>query len=112
MATIHDSTTYRKAAALRYDTPDGDLDGIATRVAEGDALRDVTDAELTRRVQPLMPEVQDLVDEARERHALHATRRPAGAHAAGHAAGPGGTAAPQRWPGARQRPRPRADQRP
>jgi len=53
MATIHDLTTDRKAAARRYDTPDGDLDGIATRVAEGDALRDVTDAELTRRVQHL-----------------------------------------------------------
>ena len=71
MATIHDSTTSRKAAALRYDAPDGDLDGIATRVAEGDALRDVTNAELTSRVPHLMPEVQDLVDQARERHACH-----------------------------------------
>jgi len=69
MATIHDITTDRKAAALRYDAPYGDLYGIATRVAEGDALRDVTDAELTSRVQHLMPEVQDLVDQALERQA-------------------------------------------
>ena len=31
MATLHDRTTDRKAAALRYDAPDGDLDGIARR---------------------------------------------------------------------------------
>jgi hypothetical protein len=31
MATLHDRTPDRKAAALRYDAPDGDLDGIATR---------------------------------------------------------------------------------
>src|SRR5262249_22317987 len=84
MATIHDSTTYRKAAALRYDAPYGDLDGIAMRVAEGDALRDVTDAELTSRVQHLRPEVQDLVDEARERHAhLDLLRQPREAACAG-----------------------------
>jgi|RhiMetdeSRZDD1v2_1073273.scaffolds.fasta_scaffold147015_6 hypothetical protein len=74
MATIHDLTTDRKAAARRYDTPDGDLDGIATRVAEGDALRDVTDAELTRRVQHLRPEVQDLVDQARTSRGSGVTR--------------------------------------
>jgi hypothetical protein len=76
MATLHDSTTDRKAAALRYDAPDGALDGIATRVAEGYALRDVTDAELTSRVQPLMPEVQALVDRARARHAHRDLLRP------------------------------------
>jgi hypothetical protein len=84
MATIHDLTTYRKAAALRYDATYGDLEGIATRGAEGDALRDVTDAELTSRVQPLRPEVQDLVDQARERYAhLNHLRQPREAACAG-----------------------------
>jgi hypothetical protein len=84
MATLHDLTTDRKAAALRYDAPYGDLDGIATRVAEEDALRDVTDAELTSRVQHLMPEVQDLVDQVRERHAhLDLLRQPRAAACAG-----------------------------
>ena len=32
-------------------------------------MRDVTDADLTGRVQHLMPEVQARVDQARERHA-------------------------------------------
>ena len=126
MATLHDSTTDRKAAVLRYDAPDGDLDGIATRVAEGDALRDVTDAELTRRVLHLLPEVQALVDQARERHALldalrqqreaasggetavpqpppSATRRRVGPDPAGRAARPGSPAVLQHRLGTRHR---------
>src|SRR5262249_33101511 len=52
--------------------------------AEGDALRDVTDAELTGRVQHLMPEVQARVDQARERHAyLDLFRQPRAAACAG-----------------------------
>jgi hypothetical protein len=89
MATLHDLTTYRKAAALRYDATYGDLEGIATRGAEGDALRDVTDAELTSRVQPLRPEVQDRVDQARERHAhLDLLRQQREAAFAGQRTGP------------------------
>ena len=45
MATIHDITTYRKAAPLRYHATYGDLCGIATRVAGGYTFRpDTTQA--------------------------------------------------------------------
>jgi hypothetical protein len=42
MATIHDITASRKAAALRYDATDGDLSGMATRVAGGSSFRPET----------------------------------------------------------------------
>jgi hypothetical protein len=44
----------------------GDLEILYT-------MRDVTDAELTSRVQHLVPWVQDLLDQARERQALFDT---------------------------------------
>ena len=47
-------------------------------------MRDVTDAELTGRVQHLRPEVQARVDQARERHAyLDLFRQPRAAACAG-----------------------------
>ena len=42
MATIHDLTASRKAAALRYYATYGDLSGIATRVARGYTFRPET----------------------------------------------------------------------
>jgi hypothetical protein len=52
-------------------------------------MRDVTDAELTSRVQHLTPWVQDLVDQARERQAqLDTLRQQRDAAAAGQAAEP------------------------
>jgi hypothetical protein len=52
-------------------------------------MRDVTDAELTSRVQHLMPWVQDLLDQARERQAhLDLLRQQREATSAGQTAGP------------------------
>ena len=52
-------------------------------------MRDVTDAELTGRVQHLVPWVQDLVDQARERQTqLDTLRQQRDAAAAGQAAVP------------------------
>jgi hypothetical protein len=52
-------------------------------------MRDVTDAELTSRVQHLMPWVQDLVDQARERQAqLDLLRQQREATSPGQTAGP------------------------
>ena len=51
-------------------------------------MRDVTDAELTGRVQHLVPWVQDLVDQARERQRQLDTRRQQRDAAAGQAAVP------------------------
>jgi hypothetical protein len=60
----------------------GDLEILYT-------MRDVTDAELTSRVQHLMPWVQDLVDQARERQAhLDLLRQQPEATSAGQTAGP------------------------
>ena len=60
----------------------GDLEILYT-------MRDVTDAELTSRVQHLMPWVQDLLDQARERQAhLDLLRQQREATSAGQTAGP------------------------
>ena len=52
-------------------------------------MRDVSDAELTSRVQHLVPWVQDLLDQARERQALLDTLRQQREAASASSASPG-----------------------
>ena len=120
-AAAEDTRQERLPSADRWDVHEAPA-SCCLRLRVGDleilyTMRDVTDAELTSRVQHLVPWVQDLVDQARERQAhldllrqqreaasagltagltaavRDATHRPAGPDPTGRAAGPGGPAA-------------------
>jgi len=78
-ATTADARQERLPSADRWDVTEAPA-SCCLRLRVGDlellyTMRDVTDAELTSRVQHLLPWVQDLLDQARERHTLLDTLR-------------------------------------
>ncbi|MGE3537850.1 MAG: SWIM zinc finger family protein, partial [Candidatus Tectimicrobiota bacterium] len=79
-AATQEAGPQRPPSADRWDVKEAPASAcLRLRVGELEILytmRDITDAELTSRVQHLLPWVQDLLDQARERHAhLDAARQ-------------------------------------